>query len=196
MQQELRSSGSKWREIRSSNSDLLYTCRRRQIFSDLSESGKLLNKVGKPLKKIGKAIEESWKTVEESGKLLKKVESRLGKIGFRVRKIEFPVRKIGLQEKEISILEREISIFPRDPLVSGDFRYLFFLRDWQHVCTRISVVELKYSQLKINHLNDTPSTKAAGGGIYSGAFDKDPKVPDQSRSRGRARWYLFFQHLF
>jgi hypothetical protein len=26
------------------------------------------------------------------------------------------------------------------------------------------LVEIKYSQLKINHLNDTPSTKADGGG--------------------------------
>ncbi len=61
------------------------------------------------------------------------------------------------------------------------------------MCARISVVELKYSQLKINNLNDTPSTKAAGDGIYSGVFDKDVKVPDQSRSRGGACWYLFFQ---
>ncbi len=45
------------------------------------------------------------------------------------------------------------------------------------MCARISFVELKYSQLKINQLNDTPSTKAAGGGIYSGVFDKDVKVP-------------------
>jgi hypothetical protein len=43
-----------------------------------------------------------------------------------------------------------------------------------------------YSQLKINHLKDTPSTKAAGGGIYSGVFLKDVKVPDQSRSQGGA----------
>jgi hypothetical protein len=50
-------------------------------------------------------------------------------------------------------------------------------------------VELKSSQFKINHLNDTPSTKAAGGGIYSGVFDKDVKVPDQSKSRGGACWY-------
>jgi hypothetical protein len=45
------------------------------------------------------------------------------------------------------------------------------------MCAWISVVELKYSQLKINHLNDTPSTKAVRGGIYSGVFDKDVKVP-------------------
>ncbi len=37
-------------------------------------------------------------------------------------------------------------------------------------------MEIQYSQLKINHLNDTPSTKAAGGGIFSGVFDKDVKV--------------------
>jgi hypothetical protein len=64
------------------------------------------------------------------------------------------------------------------------------------VCARIFVVELKYSQLIIiiNHLNNMPSTMAAGGGIYSGVFDKDVKVPDQSRSRGGAHWYLFFQY--
>ncbi len=45
---------------------------------------------------------------------------------------------------------------------------------------------MKYSQLKINHLNDTPYTKAAGGRIYSGVFLKDVKVPDQSRSQGGA----------
>jgi hypothetical protein len=45
------------------------------------------------------------------------------------------------------------------------------------VCAQIYFVELKYSQLKINHLNDTPSTKAVGCGIYSGVFDKDVKVP-------------------
>ncbi len=45
---------------------------------------------------------------------------------------------------------------------------------------------MKYSQLEINHLNDTPSTKAAGGGIYSGVFLKDVKEPDQSRSQGGA----------
>jgi hypothetical protein len=45
------------------------------------------------------------------------------------------------------------------------------------MCARIYFVELKYSQLNINHLNDTPSTKAVRGGIYSGVFDKDVKVP-------------------
>ncbi len=45
------------------------------------------------------------------------------------------------------------------------------------MCARIFSVELKYSQLNINHLNNMPSTKAAGGGIYSGVFDKDIKVP-------------------
>ena len=40
-----------------------------------------------------------------------------------------------------------------------------------------------------------PSTKAAGGGIYSGVFLKDIKVPDQSRSKGGAWRYLFFQQL-
>jgi hypothetical protein len=42
-------------------------------------------------------------------------------------------------------------------------------------------MEILYSQLKINHLNDTPSTKAAGGGIYSGVLLKDVKVPVKVR---------------
>ncbi len=49
------------------------------------------------------------------------------------------------------------------------------------MCARISYVEMQYSQLKINHLNDTPSTKAAGGGIYSGVLLKDVKVPVKVR---------------
>jgi hypothetical protein len=31
-------------------------------------------------------------------------------------------------------------------------------------------MEIQYSQLKINHLSNTPSTKAVGGGIFSGMF--------------------------
>jgi hypothetical protein len=42
-------------------------------------------------------------------------------------------------------------------------------------------MEIQYSQLKINHLKDTPSTKAAGGGIYSGVLLKDVKVPVKAR---------------
>ena len=45
------------------------------------------------------------------------------------------------------------------------------------MCAWIYFVELKYSQLKVNHLTDTPSTKAVGGGIYSGVFNKNVKVP-------------------
>ena len=43
-------------------------------------------------------------------------------------------------------------------------------------------MEIQHSQLKINHLSDTPSTKAAGGGIFSGVFIKDVGVTE-SRSR-------------
>ena len=31
-------------------------------------------------------------------------------------------------------------------------------------------MEIQHSQLKMNHPSDTPSTKAAGGGIFSGVF--------------------------
>ncbi len=47
------------------------------------------------------------------------------------------------------------------------------------MCAWIFGIEIQYSQLKINHLNDTPSTKAAGGEIFSGVFNKDVKVPLQ-----------------
>jgi hypothetical protein len=42
-------------------------------------------------------------------------------------------------------------------------------------------MEIQYSQLKMNHLNNTPSTKAAGGGIYSGVLLKDVEVPVKVR---------------
>ena len=42
-------------------------------------------------------------------------------------------------------------------------------------------MEIQYSQLKINHIKDTSSTKAAGGGIYSGVLLKDVKVPVKVR---------------
>jgi hypothetical protein len=41
-------------------------------------------------------------------------------------------------------------------------------------------MEIQYSQLKINHLNNTPSTKAAGGRIVV-CFSKDVKVPVKVR---------------
>ena len=37
-------------------------------------------------------------------------------------------------------------------------------------------MEIQHSQLKLNHPSDTPSTKAAGGGIFSGVFIKDVQV--------------------
>ncbi len=43
-------------------------------------------------------------------------------------------------------------------------------------------MEIYHSQLKINHLSDMPSTKAAGGGIFSGVFIKDVGAT-KSRSR-------------
>ncbi len=42
-------------------------------------------------------------------------------------------------------------------------------------------MEIQYSQLKINHLKDMPSTKAARGGIYSCVLLKDVKVPVKVR---------------
>ncbi len=45
-------------------------------------------------------------------------------------------------------------------------------------------MEIQYSQLKINHLSNTPSTKAARGGIFSSVFNKDVKV------QLKVRWTL------
>ncbi len=45
------------------------------------------------------------------------------------------------------------------------------------MCAWVWFSEIKYSQVKINHLNNTPFTKAAGGQDLSGVFNKDVKVP-------------------
>ncbi len=63
------------------------------------------------------------------------------------------------------------------------------------MCARISDREIQYSQLKINHLNDTPSTKAAGGGIFSGVFQQGRQGTSQGHEDFELSWYLFFQHL-
>jgi hypothetical protein len=63
------------REIRSSDSNLLYICRHRQIFPGFSESGKPLRKIGKPLK-TSKCRFRKQKAGEEIKKPLKKLESR------------------------------------------------------------------------------------------------------------------------
>jgi hypothetical protein len=58
-------------------------------------------------------------------------------------------------------------------------------------------MEIYHSQLKINHLSDTPSTKAAGGGIFSGVFIKDVgRYQVKVKKDFELSWYLFFQHLF
>ncbi len=64
---------------------------------------------------------------------------------------------------------------------NGDFGVLFRHQICYHVCTWIYIVNLKYSQFKIKHHSNTPSTKAAGGGIYSGVIIKDIKVPVKVR---------------
>ncbi len=55
-------------------------------------------------------------------------------------------------------------------------------------------MEIQYSQLKINHLNDTPSTKAAGGGIFSSVFQQGRQGTSQGQEDFELSWYLFFQH--
>ncbi len=48
-------------ELRSLNSNLSYTCRRRLIFSDFSESGKPSRNIGKPLRNIRKPLRKAEK---------------------------------------------------------------------------------------------------------------------------------------
>ncbi len=54
-------------------------------------------------------------------------------------------------------------------------------------------MEIQYSQLKINHPSDTPSTKAAGGGIFSGVFTQGRQGTTQGQEDLELSWYLFFQ---
>jgi hypothetical protein len=56
-------------------------------------------------------------------------------------------------------------------------------------------MEIQYSQLKINQLNDTPSTKAAGGGIFCGVFQQGRQGTSQGQEDFELSWYLFFQQL-
>jgi hypothetical protein len=53
-------------------------------------------------------------------------------------------------------------------------------------------MEIQYSQLKINHLNDTP-TKAAGGDIFSGVFQQGRQGTSQGQEDFELSWYLFFE---
>jgi hypothetical protein len=55
-------------------------------------------------------------------------------------------------------------------------------------------MEIQYSQLKLNHLNDLPSTKAARGGIFSGVFQQGRQGTSQGQEDFELSWYLFFQH--
>ncbi len=61
-------------------------------------------------------------------------------------------------------------------------------------CVR-SDMEIQYSQLKINHLNNTPSTKAAGGGIFGGVFQQGRQGTSQGQEDFELSWYLSFQQF-
>jgi hypothetical protein len=64
---------------------------------------------------------------------------------------------------------------------NGNFGVLFQHQICYHARAWVYFVDLKYSQFEINHLNNTPSIKAAGGRIYSGVLLKDVKVPVKVR---------------
>ncbi len=98
--------------------------------------------------------------LEEIRKPLQKAERRLGK----------PLRKSESRYgKQKGVKE------------NGNFGVSFRHQICYHARAWIYFVDLKYSQFKINHLNDTPSTKAARGRIYSGVLLKDIKVPVKVR---------------
>ncbi len=60
------------------------------------------------------------------------------------------------------------------------------------LCTDFDM-EIQHSQLKIKHLSDTPSTKAAGGGIFSGVFTQGRPGTTKGQEDFELSWYLFFQ---
>ncbi len=55
-------------------------------------------------------------------------------------------------------------------------------------------MEIQYSQLKIKYLNNKPSTKAAGGRIFSGVFQQGCQGTSQGQEDFELSWCLFFQH--
>ncbi len=57
-------------------------------------------------------------------------------------------------------------------------------------------MEIQHSQLKIKHYSNTPSTKAAGGGIFSGVFTQGRPGTTQGQEDFELSWYLFFQQSF
>jgi hypothetical protein len=64
-------------------------------------------------------------------------------------------------------------------------------------CLRMDFdMEIQLSQLKINHLSNTPSTKAAGGGIFSGVFTQGSPGTTQGQEDFELSWYLFFQQRY
>ncbi len=61
-------------------------------------------------------------------------------------------------------------------------------------CLRMDFdMEIHHLQLKINHPSNTPSTKAAGGGIFSGVFTQGRPGTTQGQEDFEISWYLFFQ---
>ncbi len=56
-------------------------------------------------------------------------------------------------------------------------------------------MEIQHTQLKIKHLSDTPSTKAAGGGIFSGVITQGRPGTTQGQEDFEISCYLFFQQF-
>jgi hypothetical protein len=150
---------------------------RMVIFCILAAVNRLSRISRKEESRWGKS-ESRWrnpKAAEESGKLLKKPVSRWGKSESHWRKrkaVEESRKPIGenrisceenriLGEGNLDIGEGFHNISERFSSIGDSFPTC----DWYYVCAWIWFNEIKYSQLKINHLNDMPSTKAVRDGL-------------------------------
>ncbi len=114
----------------------------------IAESRKALRKAERRRRKQ-KAIDESWKAVEENWKAVEE--------NWKASK------KNWITSEENWISGKESPNFPKRFSSFWKFWGLILLPDLLPRARMDYFVELKYSQLKINHLSDTPSTKGSQG---------------------------------
>ena len=138
-------------EIRSSDSDLLYSCRRLfycgilrfwlkyeawiAIFCILAAIDRF-SRISWKLESHWGKLESRWrkrKAVEESRKPLKKLESRQRRFSRVSRKSESRWRKLNFVWGKLKFRRRKIPIFPRYSWVSGNFGVSF----WHQICYHV-----------------------------------------------------------
>ena len=144
IRRELRS--SEWK-IRSSDSDLSYSCR-RLFYRGISRFWlkyeariaifRILAAIDR-FSRISRKVESHWgksesrwrkrKAIEESRKPLKKLESRCRIFSRISRKSESRWRKSNFVWGKLEFRRRKIPIFPRYSWVSGDFGVSFLTPD-------------------------------------------------------------------